>query len=233
MTTIGVLVPYRCDPELVAFVEEHLDVAADLVVRGSQDGMSDGELRALSQGVEPNSYAEILGDGSTVHITREVVLNGMQRQTRRLLDDGCDAVIICCTLPWPELDALSNVVTPCTILEDTAATVAATGGAIGVMQPLEAAMDSEIEHWLALGERRGLSVHARHAAPQVPGEDAAFSDDQFAEVARSLATSGADLIVMDCMAYSARHRTVVAEASGLPVLRAMQLTGAVVEHAYC
>ena len=232
MTTIGVLVPYRCDPEMVAFVEEHLDLRAELIVCGSQDGMSDDELRAISEEVAPNSYAEILEDGSTVNITREVVLDGMQKQAQRLLADGCDAVMICCTLPWAELDAMADVVTPCTILEDTAATVAGEGGSIGVMQPLETAMEDEIRHWLALGERRGLEIHARYAAPQVPGEDMAFSDDQFAEVARSLAAADIDVIVMDCMAYTERHRTVVAAASGKPVLRAMQLTGTVMEHAY-
>ncbi len=36
----------------------------------------------------------------------------------------------------------------------------------------------------------------------------------------------------DCMADTEYHRAVVAEASGKPVLRAMQLTGMVVEHAY-
>lgn len=232
MTTIGVLVPYRSDPEMVAFVEEHLDLEAELVVRGSQDGMSDEELRALSEGVEPNSYAEILEDGSTVNITREVVLEGLQRQAKRLLGDGCDAVMICCTLPWDELDAMTDVVTPSTILEDTAATVAGESGVIGVMQPVEAAMEEELKHWLALGERRGLEIHARYAAPPVPGEEAAFSDDQFAEVARSLAAEGVDVIVMDCMAYTEQHRTVVAKVSGKPVLRAMQLTGMVTEHAY-
>ena len=233
MTTIGVLVPYRSEPEMIAFVREHLDLGAELVVRGSQDGMSDEELRALSEGVEPNSYAEILEDGSTVNITREIVLDGMQKQARRLLEDGCDAVMICCTLPWAELDAMQDVVTPCTILEDTAAALAGEGGAIGVIQPVEAAMEEEIKHWLALGERRGLEIHARYAAPQVPGEDVVFGDDQFAAVARSLAAEDVDVIAMDCMAYTEHHRTVVAEASAKPVLRAMQLTGMVAEHAYC
>ncbi len=232
MTTIGVLVPYRSDPEMIAFVREHLDLEADLVVCGSQDGMSDDELRALSEGVEPNSYAEILEDGSTVNITREIVLERLQRQAKRLLDDGCDAVMICCTLPWEELDAMAGVVTPYTILEDTAATVAGGAGSIGVMQPVEAAMEEEIQHWLALGERRGLEIHARYAAPQVPGEDVVFSDDQYAEVARSLTSQDVDVIVMDCMAYTEHHRAVVAEVSGKPVLRAMQLTGMVVEQAY-
>ena len=231
MTTIGVLVPYRSDPEMIAFVREHLDLGADLVVRGSQDSMTDDELRALSAGVEPNSYAETLEDGTTVHITREVVLEGLKDQTRNLLDDGCDAVMICCTLPWSELDAMAGVVTPYTILEDTAAAIAGAGGAIGVLQPVEAAMEEELEHWLALGERRGLDIRARHASPQLPGEEAVFSDDQFAEVARSLA-EGVDVIVMDCMAYTEQHRKVVAKASGKPVLRAMQLTGMVMEHAY-
>ncbi len=232
MATIGVLLPYRCNPELKAFVKEHLDLEAELMVCGSQDEMSDDTLRALSEGVEPNSYAEILADGSTVHITREVVLEGMQRQAQRLLDEGCDAVIICCTLPWPELDAMTDVITPCTILEDTAAAIAGDGGTIGVMQPLEAAMEDEIQHWLTLGDLCGLRICARYAAPQVPGEDVAFGDDQYVEVAESMKGEGVDVIVMDCMAYTEHHRAAVSAASGKPVLRAMHLTGMITEHAY-
>lgn len=233
MTKIGALHPYRTDPGLVAFIEEHLPLDAELDIRGPQDGMTDDELRALSEGVEPNSHAEMLADGSTVHITRDVVLEGMVRQSEALLADGCDAVLVCCTLPWPELDALPHVITPCAVLESTAASMVGSGGTIGVVQPVADAADEEIEHWLALGERQSLAVVATCAAPELPGEDVLASDDDYRAVTATLLEQGAHVIVLDCMAFTEHHRDVVAAAAGgIPVLRAMRLTAEVVAHGY-
>ena len=233
MTRIGVLHPYRSDPGLIEFIETHLDVDAELDIRGPQDGMTDDELRAHAEGVAPNSHAEILEDGSTVYITREVVLEGMKRQTKSLLADGCDAVLVCCSLPWPELDALGDVVTPCAVLESTAVTLAPAGGTIGVIQPVEAAMEDEIRHWRALGAEHALTIVSTCLAPELPGEDVLATDEDYGHATRDLLGQGADVIVMDCMAFTEHHRRLVSDAAGsVPVLRAMQLTGDVVAHAY-
>lgn len=229
---IGVLLPYRMDNELVEFVKENLNLGAELAFRGAQDGMDDDQLRELGRGIAPNSYAEILGDGSTIFISRDTVVEGMRKQTENLLNDGCDAVMICCSLPWPELDSIKNVVTPNAILESSAVSISAKGGTIGVMQPIREAMDDEIQHWLALGKKHSLGIVSEFAAPQVPGEAAASTAEIFTQAAQSQAEKGAELIVLDCMAYTDAHRVLVARASGKPVLRAMSLTASVLAQAY-
>jgi len=233
MTKIGVLHPYRSDPGLIEFIETNLHIDADLDIRGAQDGMTDEEIVGYSHGVEPNSHAETLEDGSTVYITREVVLEGMQRQTQAQLDAGCDGVMICCTLPWPELDALAGVVTPAEVLETTAVMLAPAGGTVGVIQPVADAADEEIQHWLALGEVHGLRIVSTVAAPELPGEEVLAGADDYRAAVASLLDEGADVIVMDCMAFTDEHRAIVAEAAGpIPVIQAMSLTGNLVAHAF-
>ena len=82
---IGLLLPYRTEQSLIDFVNTNLTLNSDLVFRGAQDGKTDDELRELSQGIAPNSYAENLADGSTVFITRETVVAGMKAMHRHYL----------------------------------------------------------------------------------------------------------------------------------------------------
>ena len=229
---IGVLLPYRLNDELMEFVEENLQIDAELSVAGSQDGLSDAELRQLGEGIAPGSYAEILADGSTIFLHRDTVITGMKKQARRLLDEGCEVVMLCCSLPTPELGALENVFTPGIELENLALNIASEAGTIGVMQPLAEAMDEEIQHWLDLAEQHGGKVVSVHAAPQVPGEDAVSGDECFRQAARSLAEQGADVIVLDCMSYTDEHRKLVAQESGKPVLRAMSVATNVIEQTF-
>jgi hypothetical protein len=136
---IGILLPYRMDEGLVEFASGNLNINAELTFLGAQDGKSDDQLRELGKGIAPNSYAENLEDGSTVFITRETVVEGMKQQTGNLLEQGCDAVMVCCSLPWPELDGLANVLTPCAVLESCAVSIAPESGiACAPFAPLKA-----------------------------------------------------------------------------------------------
>lgn len=230
---IGILLPYRMDEGLVEFASANLNINAELTFLGAQDGKSDDQLRELGKGIAPNSYAENLEDGSTVFITRETVVEGMKQQTGNLLEQGCDAVMVCCSLPWPELDGLANVLTPCAVLESCAVSIAPESGTIGIMQPIQEAMEDEIQHWLALGKQHSLGIVSEFAAPQVPGEAAASAEAIYTQAAQSMVAKGADIIVLDCMAYTEAHRALVASVSGVPVLRAMSLTASILQQGYC
>lgn len=228
---IGVVLPYRARDDLITFVESTLDLAADLEIVGAQDGLRDDDLRELGRDVPPGAYAEILADGSTVFLTHQCVAGNFAKQARRLLDEGCDAVMVCCTMDYPELDAMRRVVTPYTVLQHVALAMLTRGGTLGVMQPLETAKDFELERWRAFCESNDLELVSVVAAPDVPGAEEG-SEDEMAASARSLANSGADVIVLDCMAYTDKHHALVAAAAGRPVLRPMSLTASLISEAF-
>lgn len=230
---IGILLPYRINNELAEFVEENLSLNAKLRFGGAQDGMTDDQLRELGKGISPNTYSETLEDGNTVFMTRKTAVAGMRKQAGELLAGGCDVVMVCCTLPWPELDDLASVVTPSAVLKNCIVSIAPKAGTIGILQPIREAMEDEIQQWLALGKEHSLEVVSEFAAPRVPGKSTESTEDSFEQAAQSLASKGADVIVLDCMAYTESHRALAARASGKPTLRAMSLTASVIEQAYC
>ena len=230
---IGILLPYRADQGLIDFVNDNLSLGEELLFRGAQDGKSDEQLCALSKGIEPNSYSDNLEDGTTVFLSHEIILEGMQQNANALLKDDCTAVMVCCSLPWPELEAIERVITPWAIIESSILKLVTKGSTIGVLQPIEEAMKEEIIHWHAFAEENGLNIVSEFAAPELPGETQASSDDVITSAVQSLLQQGAKIIALDCMAYTDAHRQLVAQVSGLPVLRPMSLTGSFVSEAYC
>ncbi len=230
-TRIGVVLPYRASDDLIAFVESTLDLSANLEFAGAQDGLTDDELSELSRGVPPGSYAEILSDGSTVYLTHDYVAGNLGKHARRLLDDGCDAVMICCTMDYPELDSIERVITPSTVLKNSALAILPEGGTLGVVQPLEDGKDFEIQHWRTFCRRNDFHLVSVVAAPDVPGAEQE-SDDQMVEAVRHLVGRGADIIALDCMAFTDKHYQLIAKATGKLVLRPMSLTASLITEAF-
>lgn len=230
-TRIGVVLPYRRTDDLIAFVGANLDLSADLEFAGAQDGFTDDELRELSEGNPPGSFVEIMEDGSAVFLTHEFVATNLGSHAERLLDDGCDAVMICCSMDYPELDAIDRVITPSTVLKNAALAILPVGGTLGVVQPLEEGKDFEIQHWQAFCRRNDFGLVSVVAAPELPGEEKA-DDQMIVEAVQSLVERGADVIALDCMAFTDDHRRLVAEATGKPTLRPMSLTGSLIEEAF-
>jgi len=229
---IGLLLPYRADQGLIDFVNDNLSLNKQIIFGGAQDGKNDEQLCALSKGIAPNSYADSLNDGTTVFLTHEIVLEGMQRNANRLLNEGCAAVMVCCSLPWPELEANAQIITPWAIIESAVLKLVTKDSTIGVLQPIEEAMDEEIVHWHKFAEENDLKIVSEFAAPQLPGDAHASSDDDIRSAVQSLVQQNAKIIVLDCMAYTDVHRRLVSQVSGLSVLRPMSLTGSFMAEAY-
>jgi protein AroM len=171
-----------------------------------------------------------LSDGSTVYLTHDCVAGNLGKHARRLLDDGCDAVMICCTMDYPELDAIERVITPSTVLKNSALAILPEGGTLGVVQPLEDGKDFEIQHWQAFCRQHHLELLSVVAAPDVPGAEQE-SDEQMVATVGRLVDQGADVIALDCMAFTAKHHRLIAEATGKPTLRPMSLTASLISEA--
>jgi len=230
-TRVGVVLPYRATDDLISFVESNLDLRADLIFAGAQDGLADDELRELSSGVPPGSFVEFLSDGSMVYLTHECVAGNLGKHARRLLDDGCDAVMICCSMDYPELDAMERVITPSTVLKNAAQALLSEGGRLGVVQPIEEGKDFEIQHWQAFCRQNNLELVSVVASPDVPGAEQE-GDEYMVKAVRQLVDQGAEVIALDCLAFTDTHHRLVAEATGKPTLRPMSLSANLIADAF-
>ena len=163
-----------------------------------------------------------LDDGSWLFVDHEQIDQRARGVIDALIADGADAIVMCCTLPWHSLESLPGVICPSRVLEANALALMPAGGCLGIVQPLDETADEEIKHWLDLDVPLVSSTIS-------PEEN---SLDELAEGTRMLVEKGADLIVLDCLAFTREHWDTVREATGKPVLLPMSLVGKVLDEAY-
>ena len=110
----------------------------------------------------------------------------------------------------------------CGVVESTAMSLLPRDGVIGVVQPDGITSDEEIKHWNSLG----VSILSTTISP---------SDNTLAELGeatQSLVAKGADLIVLDCLAFGRDHWRLVRELTGKPVILPISLLGKILDEAY-
>lgn len=241
MKKIGVIMGFRCSHDIAEWVRANFEVpeGTELIVVGAQDGLSDDELRTLSEAVEPGAFVDALSDGTMIYLRKEDVVSNMRRQAEALREQGVTASMICCTMDYSELEDIENLMIPAKFVESAALALVPKGSTIGVLNPIEATMDYEVQKWKKID---GYTIVNRAAAPLVDGspeaelltkEERASAEERPVEAARELVAQGADIIVLDCMGFSEKHHRAVSKATGKPVIEPQSLLGKTMETLYC
>ena len=232
---LGIVLGNRLNTDFEGYIRGSLETAAEMLIVGSQDGLSDAELRRLDTG-EPTSFPELLADGSTVFLNEQTVVDNVCKATQKLKQQGANIVMMFCSVSFPALRK-AGVITPAALLEH-AALAMRNQGCIGVLQPIKEMMEQEIQHWKALGVP---VVHA-YAPPLAPGSpenpqvDESIRnapDEHLIRAARSLVEQGAEVIVLDCFGYGDHHRKLVFGATGKPVIQPTSYIGVALDSMYC
>jgi protein AroM len=235
MTKLGIILCYRLNADRERYIRDSLETAAEILIAGAQDGLSDAELRQLDTG-EPTSFAETLADGSTVFLSEQTVTDNACKAAEKLKRQGASVVMIFDSFPLPVLRA-SGVITPFDLLEHGALAMR-NQGSIGVLQPIKEVMERELQHWQALGVP---VVHA-YAPPLMPDspdnaqvEESIRNapDEHLIQAALTLVEQGAEVIVLDCFGYGDNHRELVFGVTGKPVILPTSYIGVTLNSMYC
>jgi protein AroM len=231
---LGVVLGNRLNADFEGYIRGSLETDAEMLIVGSQDGLSDADLRRLDTG-EPTSFPELLADGSTVFLSEQTVVGNVCKAAEKLKQQGATIVMMFCSLSFPALRK-AGVITPAALLEH-AALAMRNRGSIGVLQPIKDMMEQEIQHWKALG----VPVAHSYAPPLVPGspenrqvEESIRNapDEHLIKAAQSLVEQGAEVIVLDCFGYGDHHRELVFGATGKPVIQPTSYIGVALSSLY-
>lgn len=222
MKKVHVVLYSRYSDRSAEFVKANLETDAELTVSGALDGLNDDQLREMIADPIATGVPVELKDGSWIYVSHDQI----DRRARSVIDalkaGGTETIMMCCTLPWHSLEALPGVVCPSRVMEANAVALLPKGGTLGVVQPDVNTVDEEIKHWCDLG----VPVVA---ATISPGENTL---EELSEACRKLVEQGADLIVLDCLAFTREHWRIVRETTGKPVILPVSLMGKVLDDAY-
>ncbi|MEE3662664.1 AroM family protein [Brenneria sp. g21c3] len=152
-------------------------------------------------------------DGSAVILGKNAVDQAVRQKLLELEQQGCTLILLLCTGEFHGLSCRQSwLIEPDRLVPPVAATLIGQRRA-GILVPLEKQIVSEGKKW------RDMQHPPVYAAVSPYNG----SQDELVRAALSLKERQADVIIMDCMGYTERHRTLVAEAAGLPVLLANAL----------
>lgn len=222
MKKVYIVLYSRYSERSAEFVKANLETSAELTISGALDGLNDDELRAMVADPIGTGVPVELEDGSWIYVAHDQIDHRARGVIDALKTKGAETIMMCCTLPWRSLDELPGVVCPSRVLEANAVALLPKGGTLGVVQPDGNTKDEEIKHWRELGVPTVSTTISPHES----------SLDELAEATRKLVEQGADLIVLDCLAFAREHWQRVREATGKPVLLPMSVMGKILDEAY-
>jgi protein AroM len=204
--------------DVIPTLDLHVPAGVARVHVGVLDRLSDADI-AGQFGPRPREQRMLtrLLDGRAVEVDAQAVETGVQRKLIELEDAGCTVIVVLCTGVFRGLRSRRAwLIEPDRILP------ALVGGLVGprrvgVLSPLLMPLDAFRRKWAALQIPAGVAV----ASPYVDGDEATVA------AARELQRGGANVLLMDCIGYTDRHRAAAARATGLPVLLSSDLVARV------
>ncbi|QWU16512.1 protein AroM [Paenibacillus sophorae] len=194
--------------DVAPYLLRQLEGRARLIQAGVLDGWSEEEIKAkLAPGPGDYALTSRLADGGAAVVARDKVLPILQGKIDAMEVEGIRQILLLCTGVFPGLRTRSSfLIEPDRIL--TPAVAALVGGRrLGVICPLEEQADSLMDKFAEYGLRPVFA----EASPYT-GEE-----EDFGRAAGAL-QGRADVLLLDCMGYTERHRESIARASGLPVI---------------
>lgn len=204
--------------DLTPILARHVPAGVELLQVGVLDRLSDADIAAqFAPRASQSRMVTRLADGRGVEVDAAAIEAGVQRRLIELEDAGCTVIVVLCTGVFRGLRTRRAwLVEPDRILP------ALVGGLVGprkvgMVSPLPMPADAARRKWAALQVPPRVAV----ASPYAGGDEAV------AAAARDLQRDGADLLLLDCIGYTDRHRAAAADASGLPVLLSNDLVARV------
>lgn len=186
-----------------------------LVQSGALDDKSDNEIAALAPQNGESMLVTRRKDGREVHVAERRLLPHVQVAVEVVIARGATVVCILCTGEFRTISSRVRLVTPDRLVVSVVDALL-PGGTLGILMPDAEQVPLVLEKWHARGRR----VVTRPLSPF-------RGDDAVADAAAGLREAGADIVVLDCMAYSRQLCARVREQLDVPVILSNALTGSI------
>lgn len=212
VVTIGQAPRVDLTPEIRSILGE----GTQIIERGALDGLSFKEVEAFYPERGDEVLVTRMTDGASVTVAERYVYPRLKAQVEGLVSAGVNIILVACTGEFPPFASSALIVYPQRILYHVVVSLA-QGLKLGVLIPDELQVLSAERRWSPTARE----VVAEAASPYVGIKGVESAAD-------SLLTSGVDIVVMDCMGYTAEMKELVYERVRKPVILARSISAKVV-----
>ena len=193
-------------------------IADSVVVQhGALDELGQSDLEELRPAPGETPFVTRLATGEEALVSKDLLMPYLQAAVSRAISDGATSIVVMCTGAFPSLNAAVPLVFPDRILTANVDAIL-PAGRLGIIMPHEDQHSIMREKW----QTSDRVMIGEVASPY-------SSADRLHEIARRMNEQQVDLIVLDCMGFTAEMKGAVAKGVSVPVVLANRLVGRVVE----
>ncbi|AMQ07798.1 AroM family protein [Sporosarcina psychrophila] len=199
LITIGQSPRVDMTPEMAPLLGDD----CEFIEAGALDDLSLEEIEAFAPSDGEPTYVSRLRSGSYAKLGKSKLLPLVQEKIAKL-EEEVSSTILLCTGSFPTFIHNKPLLFPDKVLNGMVESVLGNGK-LGIIVPLMEQKDTLMEKW---GD---IPLAVESANPYQSDEDLITPSLKLKEL-------GATVIVLDCMGYTERHKIVVKETTGLPVI---------------
>ena len=199
--TIGQAPRVDVMPDILPILGEDVE----LIQMGGLDGLSKEEIAKLVPKEGDYFLVSRLNDGTFAKFSESYVYGRMQEEIYQMEAAGVQAVMVMCAGDFPQFDAHVPVIYPAKVLDGLAAALSPRKKMV-LITPDEQQIEQGYKHWGPFMDVTPFAANPYGIMQEV------------VDAANKAKDVDCDVIVMDCIGYTAEARRIVAHITGKPVL---------------
>lgn len=208
---IGMVTPGQSPrDDIVPEIEGYLGKEVNILQIGALDNLSKEE---VAQRLSPESDEDLLvtrmRDGSSIMISEAKITPLMQHCVEKLEREDATIILLLCTGNFPSLQSRSLLIKAGDILTGIVRNILPGDNKIGVMIPNSIQAGKAREKW----RKFGMEIEVVGASPY-------SAMDAIKVAAKQLKKKDLSLIVLDCLGYSGKMKSLIRQIANKPVILA-------------
>jgi len=210
--------------DILPSMKQVLGKDVEILERGALDNYTLKEVEQFERKTGEGGLVTRMRNGTEVMVSHGLVVPHVQRCIEELEKEGVELTLVLCTGRFPAFNSKRLVVYPSDILRGTV-TGAIKRGKLGVVMPSKDQLRSVTPGSSQSGAKpwgEEVEVVYDSASPYGP-------EEEVAEMAERLAKASVDLTFLNCMGFNSRHKEIVKEKTGKPVIQSNSLVARVLK----
>jgi protein AroM len=203
--------------DVTPIIKEALGSEVELVEKGALDGSTREEIDMFAPAAGDYMLVTRIRDGSCVKVARRHVFPRVQKCIEELEEMGVDLTLLLCTAEFHEIKTEKLLINPDKLITNIVWGIL-DHGRLAVVVPEKKQIPPSRRKW----RKKGISLVMTNANPY--GEIKASK-----EAADFLAKQNADLIILDCVGFTPRHKELFKRLTGKPVILPQTVIGRVLK----
>lgn len=194
----------------------------EVLERGALDDYTVEEAKRLERKPGEGLLVTRLRDGTELDVSPGIVVPLVQKRIEELEKEGVELTLVLCTGKFPSFKSKRLIVYPSEILRG-AVSGSITRGRLAIVYPSK----EQIRGLGTRGGQREKSVWGEEVEVVYDAVSPYGPEEDVVEMAERLSKAGVDLVWLNCMGFSSRHKEIVKKKTGKPVIQSNSLVARV------